>query len=314
MNGIMEMDMKQNAIFTLLLAASFALPQLASAQVCGDGSVDTGEQCDDTNTAPGDGCSATCTVESGWGCSCAAPSFRYSMEMAAGRIGGSGGGVGPQMGCTGNDVLIGLAIEWSNSNGTGTRTKAICGSVSVDATGAVTTAPTTTETTGGVGCAGWDPSTASPDVTCPSGWAIVGLTGLGGGATLFNDLDIVCQQMGVDGNPAGPTMTLNVPGGGGGGTPQAVSCPANTIARFFQTRAGCGQDALDLFCGVPAVSCSGSASICATQCGDGVIGAPVEACDDGNAVAGDGCDASCALESGWTCSAADAACAPICGD
>ena len=31
--------------------------------VCGDGVVDTGEQCDDGNTASGDGCSATCTTE-----------------------------------------------------------------------------------------------------------------------------------------------------------------------------------------------------------------------------------------------------------
>ena len=31
--------------------------------VCGDGTVDSGEQCDDGNTVSGDGCSATCTIE-----------------------------------------------------------------------------------------------------------------------------------------------------------------------------------------------------------------------------------------------------------
>jgi cysteine-rich repeat protein len=31
--------------------------------VCGDGTVDDGEQCDDGNTNNGDGCSATCTIE-----------------------------------------------------------------------------------------------------------------------------------------------------------------------------------------------------------------------------------------------------------
>ena len=36
---------------------------------CGDGIVDGSEQCDDGNTARGDGCSATCTIESGWTCS-----------------------------------------------------------------------------------------------------------------------------------------------------------------------------------------------------------------------------------------------------
>lgn len=34
------------------------------AQVCGDGSIGGGEQCDDSNTAPNDGCSATCQCES----------------------------------------------------------------------------------------------------------------------------------------------------------------------------------------------------------------------------------------------------------
>ena len=38
--------------------------------VCGNGVLDAGEQCDDGNTvaAPPDGCSATCSIESGWSC------------------------------------------------------------------------------------------------------------------------------------------------------------------------------------------------------------------------------------------------------
>ena len=32
-------------------------------EVCGTGVVDPGEQCDDNNTTPGDGCSSTCQVE-----------------------------------------------------------------------------------------------------------------------------------------------------------------------------------------------------------------------------------------------------------
>jgi cysteine-rich repeat protein len=34
-----------------------------NSPVCGDGTVDSGEACDDGNTVPGDGCSATCQVE-----------------------------------------------------------------------------------------------------------------------------------------------------------------------------------------------------------------------------------------------------------
>lgn len=35
---------------------------------CGNALLETGEGCDDKNTAPGDGCSAACSVEPGWGC------------------------------------------------------------------------------------------------------------------------------------------------------------------------------------------------------------------------------------------------------
>ncbi len=35
----------------------------AAAPVCGDGSVDVSEQCDDGNTLDGDGCSSTCRIE-----------------------------------------------------------------------------------------------------------------------------------------------------------------------------------------------------------------------------------------------------------
>ncbi|HEY0189943.1 MAG TPA: hypothetical protein VGC42_02400 [Kofleriaceae bacterium] len=37
--------------------------QVPAAAVCGNGSVELGETCDDGNTADGDGCSATCRVE-----------------------------------------------------------------------------------------------------------------------------------------------------------------------------------------------------------------------------------------------------------
>ncbi|MGK0357958.1 MAG: cysteine-rich repeat protein, partial [Bradymonadia bacterium] len=46
------------------------------------------------------------------------------------------------------------------------------------------------------------------------------------------------------------------------------------------------------------------------RCGDGNVD-PAEGCDDGGGVAGDGCDAQCAVEPGWTCAEV---CAPLCGD
>lgn len=51
----------------------------------------------------------------------------------------------------------------------------------------------------------------------------------------------------------------------------------------------------------------------APVCGDGAI-AGSEACDDGNAAAGDGCSAACAIETGWYCTAQPSVCATSCGD
>ena len=48
-------------------------------------------------------------------------------------------------------------------------------------------------------------------------------------------------------------------------------------------------------------------------CGDGTIDGG-ELCDDGNGVSGDGCDASCQLEPGWTCSNQPSQCTTSCGD
>lgn len=49
-------------------------------------------------------------------------------------------------------------------------------------------------------------------------------------------------------------------------------------------------------------------------CGDGAL-TGAEKCDDGNAQSNDGCSASCALESGWTCgSALPTVCTAVCGD
>lgn len=38
------------------------------ASICGDGAITGDEQCDDDNTAAGDGCSPTCTIEPGYAC------------------------------------------------------------------------------------------------------------------------------------------------------------------------------------------------------------------------------------------------------
>lgn len=52
---------------------------------------------------------------------------------------------------------------------------------------------------------------------------------------------------------------------------------------------------------------------CDPNCGDGSIEGS-ETCDDGNATAGDGCSATCAIETGYQCTGQPSVCTPICGD
>lgn len=56
-----------------------------------------------------------------------------------------------------------------------------------------------------------------------------------------------------------------------------------------------------------------SSSLDGFACGDGMVRGD-EACDDGNTAAGDGCDASCAIESGHTCQYEPSICTTVCGD
>lgn len=53
----------------------------ACSSTCGDGFVTGGEACDDGNAVPGDGCSATCTVEEGFDCILAPPPEKISLPM-----------------------------------------------------------------------------------------------------------------------------------------------------------------------------------------------------------------------------------------
>lgn len=59
------------------VAAAVLLREL---RVCGDGIVDSTEECDDGNLEDGDGCSSVCTIETGWTCTQAASDAASSCE------------------------------------------------------------------------------------------------------------------------------------------------------------------------------------------------------------------------------------------
>ena len=61
------MSLPFRALLSLILATAAGLPDLARA-ACGDGVLDASEQCDDLNTANGDGCDSACLIEDGYDC------------------------------------------------------------------------------------------------------------------------------------------------------------------------------------------------------------------------------------------------------
>jgi len=68
-----------NAVGTLAGAAvSNISVSCVDNGICGDSLLGGGEQCDDGNTAGGDGCSATCQVEPGWSCTPPVPPVEAS--------------------------------------------------------------------------------------------------------------------------------------------------------------------------------------------------------------------------------------------
>lgn len=67
---------------SLAFVASLAASARAWA-ACGDGVLDREEDCDDGNTAAGDGCAAACTVEVGWSCAAASLRPAFVEELTA---------------------------------------------------------------------------------------------------------------------------------------------------------------------------------------------------------------------------------------
>jgi cysteine-rich repeat protein len=103
----------------------------------------------------------------------------------------------------------------------------------------------------------------------------------------------VCQaETCMDGVKNGPETDIDC----GGGTCSACA-PGQTCM--------VGSDCTSTLC---------TGGVCTMlACGDGVV-LGAELCDDGNMLAGDGCDATCATEFGYTCMGAPSVCSSTCGD
>lgn len=248
--------------------------------VCGDGLQQGQEECDDGNVQPNDGCSATCTDEP-FACG------NGVVEAFAGEVcddSDSAGGDGCSASCQsnetcGNGVVDTIRGEQCDDGGT---------SYVASLTGAAETPPVATAASGSASL------TLNPDDTLTYSVTTTGLT-----ATVAH------IHLGAAGVPGPILIPLT-----GGPASFAGTTPALTAEQKAQLKGGLlyvnvhsaanpageirGQIGF-----APTAGGDGCSADCRSSetCGNGVIDAVTgEACDDGNVLSGDGCDASCALE------------------
>jgi cysteine-rich repeat protein len=260
------------------------------APICGDGQLLGAEACDDNDTDSGDGCSATCTIETGFTCA-GAPSVCTA-------ICGDGLVLGAEA-CDDDDTDAGDGCSATCTIETGftctgmpSMCTPICGDglilgaeacddADADA-GDGCSATCTIEV--GYGCVGM-PSMCSPE--CGDGLVIAPETcdddnidagdGCSNGCTI--ETGYSCMGM--------PSMCAAVCGDG------LILGPEECDDADADAGDGCSAT-----CTIEnGYNCTGEPSVCVSVCGDGVLIAP-EQCDDDNTIGGDCCSATCQVEVG----------------
>jgi fibro-slime domain-containing protein len=303
--------------------------------ICGDGALETGEECDDGNAIPGDGCSGICTIEPGYACPTPGlPCISIVTQVCGnGKLEGSEAcddgntisGDGCSAACT---VEAGWSCSVPGQPCTRTVSPAVCGNGIVEAGEQCDDG----NTVGQDGCSAT--CQLEPQWNCPQpgkpcvqvaycGDSVVqtwrGETCDDGNATPGDGCSGVCtiEPGYACPTPGHPCVRIWVCGNGvvdpgeacdDGNTVSGDGCTGDCIA--VEPGWTCPKGAGDG--GVAGGPCS---KLPATKCGDGVLGGN-ETCDDGNTLSGDGCSSTCAVEPGWTCPTPGKPCKQIayCGD
>jgi fibro-slime domain-containing protein len=252
-------------------------PDVPEVIFCGNGKKEPGEECDDGNTTPGEGCSGVCTIEPGWFCpkegepcqklpTSGCGSGTIDLDEAC-DDGNTTAGDGCSAKCA---VEPGFTCAKPGRPCVATTTPAVCGDSSVDFGEQCDDG----NATAGDGCSAACQTEEHYLCSAP-GQACVVLPYCGDGMV----------QIGVE-----ACDDANAKGGDG--------CAAD-----------CKKIEPNFICPVAGKPC-----ISTVECGDGIISGD-ETCDDGNLVSKDGCDKTCQVEDGWTCPMAKAPCvAKKCGD
>ncbi|MCU0691586.1 MAG: DUF4215 domain-containing protein [Polyangiaceae bacterium] len=281
---------------------------------CGNGAISGTEACDDGNLINGDGCNAQCLVEVGGGCTgdqiCASGSCDTTGQVCV---------CLQDTDCTGGQLCY-TEVDSHACVDPG------CGNSIVES---------------GEGCD--DGNTDAGDGCSAKCLLEIGQACVSGGVCASSYCDPTHSRCACDGNEdcAGgeacntrPDPNVCVPAGCGNGVKEATEgcddgnvaagdgCSATCLTELGRACPGdafCASGACDssaLVCVCDDDDDCGSGRRCANSvcvsavCGNGIIEA-LELCDDANKKVGDGCSATCTVETGWSCNRQPSKCSPL---
>jgi cysteine-rich repeat protein len=251
---------------------------VCSGSSCGDGAINqSSEGCDDGNKVGGDGCSATCKVETGLTCSSNGAGATGNASCASGicdAVGNAAPGKCEAALACGNGVLeAGEGCDDGNTSAGDTCSAtclrndgSACGSNGPGFVGNASCASGICDALGNAA-----PGKCEPALTCGNGKLEAG-EGCDDGNTAGND---------------GCSAACKIEVGG--------SCSANGAG--VVGNASCATGVCDTVGNAAPGTCEA-----ALTCGNGKLEAG-EGCDDGNIAGNDGCSAACRVEVGGACNA-----------
>jgi cysteine-rich repeat protein len=255
--------------------------------VCGNGAVETGEQCDDGNTVNTDACLNTCV-----NARCGDGILRGGVEACddGNNLNGDGcdGSCNVEVPTQGSfEKTVTGPINIPDNNQTG-----------VTSTIAVPAGVNSNKVTVSIDIDHTFRGDLVVDLTAPNG-RVVTLSNRAGGSAddiVINNFDITSQV--TPGSSATGNWRLRVRDLAAIDTGRILSWTLKINIGINNPVCGNGTvEASEQCDDGNTVNTDACLNSCVTaRCGDGVLRAGVEACDDGNIVSGDGCSASCAVE------------------
>ncbi|RKH36121.1 DUF4215 domain-containing protein [Corallococcus praedator] len=276
---------------------------------CGDGAISLREECDDGNATNSDGCSASCGIEPGYGCTGAPSSCAKTCGNGALNAGEQcdDGNTTANDGCNAScRVEAGYACPTP-----GSACVASCGDGTINAgeqcddgnafgsDGCSSACRIET----GYSCSG-APSACAPlcgnGLLNPGELCDDGNTSLGDGCSNACTLELgyACA---TPGQPCAKTC-------GNGNVNPGEQCDDGNLTSSDGCSTECRVER-----GYACTTPGAGPSVCAFTCGNGALETG-EVCDDAQTQSGDGCSNGCRVEPGWSCSGTPSVCNTLCGD